>query len=84
MAGAAASTVQKSRALGSDASFSWLKLVAVVVEVTSTTGEAPVTVTVSWRLATFSSVLMVAVNPRPTRTPSRTTVPKPASSNVSL
>jgi hypothetical protein len=47
MAGAAASTVQKSRALGSDASFASPKLVEVVVAVTSTTGDSPLTVTVS-------------------------------------
>ena len=80
MAGAAASTVQKSRALGSEASFSWPKLVAVVVAVTSTTGDSPVTVTVSCRVATSMSVFTVAVKPRPTWTPSRTTVEKPASS----
>ena len=80
MAGAAASTVQKSRALGSAASRSWPKFVAVVVAVTSTTGDSPVTVTVSCRVATLISVLTVAVKPRPTRTPSRTTVPKPVSS----
>jgi hypothetical protein len=80
IAGEAASTVQKSRAFGSAASRSWPKLVAVVVALTSTTGDSPDTVTVSCRLATRISVLTVAVKPRPTRTPSRTTVPKPVSS----
>ncbi|MEZ5285861.1 MAG: hypothetical protein R2712_13850 [Vicinamibacterales bacterium] len=81
-AGAAASTVQKSRELGSADSFSWPKLVAVVVAVTSTTGDSPVTVTVSSSVATRSSVFTVAVKPRPTRTASRMTVPNPASSYV--
>ena len=38
------------------------------------------TVTVSVNDATFSSAFTVAVNPRPTRMPSRLTVEKPASS----
>ena len=80
MAGAAASIAQKSRALGSAASCSSSKLVAVFVDVTSTTGDCPVTVTVSCSDATFNSVLTVAVNPRPTRMPSRTTVENPPSS----
>ena len=66
MAGVAASTVQKSRALGSAARRSWPKLVAVVVFDTSTTGDSPVTVTVSCKVATRISVLTVAVNPSPT------------------
>ena len=56
-AGAAASTVQKSRAFGSAARRCSPKLAADVVDVTSTTGEAPLTVTVSWRLATPSSTV---------------------------
>ncbi len=80
MAGDAASTVQKSRAFGRDASRSEPKLAAVLVLETSTTGDAPVTVTVSCKVATVSSVFTVAVNPRPTLTPSRLTVPNPASS----
>jgi hypothetical protein len=59
-------------------------LVDVAVELTSTTGDSPETVTVSCRVATCSSALMVAVNPSPTRMPSRTTVLNPLSSYVIL
>jgi hypothetical protein len=54
----------------------------VVVVETSTTGDSPLTVTVSWSEATRMSMFTVAVKPSPTRTPSRTIVPKPASSYV--
>ena len=84
MAGEAASTAQKSRAFGKAASRSSPKFDAVVVVETSTTGDAPVTVTVSCRVATASSMFTVAVKPRPTLTPSRLTVPNPASSQTSL
>ena len=57
IAGAAARIVQKSRAFGSAASLSSPKLVADVVDVTSTTGDAPLTVTVSCSDATFMSVV---------------------------
>ena len=49
---------------------------------TSTTGLSPVTVTVSSRLPTPSSALMVAVKPEVNCTPSRTTVLNPTSVNV--
>ena len=49
MAGAAARIAQKSRALGSEASCFASKLVAVLVEATSTTGDCPLTVTDSVR-----------------------------------
>jgi hypothetical protein len=55
-------------------------LVEVAVEVTSTTGDSPLTVTVSWSVATPSSAFTVAVNPSVTRMRSRTTVPKPLNS----
>src|SRR5882724_1143267 len=71
---------QKSRALGSDSSCLASKIVAVFVDDTSTTGDAPLTVTVSWSDATFSSTLTVAVNPTPMLMPSRITMPKPPSS----
>ena len=51
-----------------------------LVEVTSTTGDWPVTVTLSAIDASVSSAFTVAVNPRPTRMPSRTTVLNPVSS----
>ena len=59
-------------------------MVAVLVDVMSTTGDAPLTVTVSVSDATFSSAFTVAVKPRPTRMPSRLTVENPASSYVIL
>ena len=80
IAGDAASTVQKSRALGRADRRSSPKFDAVVVVETSTTGDSPLTVTVSWRLATASSMFTVAVNPRPTLMASRFTVPNPPSS----
>src|SRR5438445_8681708 len=83
-AGAAARIDQKSRALGSDASSFASKLVDVFVDVTSTTGDWPVTVTLSDIDATVSSAFTVAVKPRPTRMPSRTTELKPVSSYVIL
>ncbi len=80
IAGDAASTAQKSRALGSADSRCSPKFDAVVVVEMSTTGDSPLTVTVSCRLATASSMFTVAVKPRPTLMPSRFTVPKPPSS----
>src|SRR5476649_565550 len=79
-AGACAMIDQKSRALGSDSSCLASKMVAVLVDDTSTTGEAPLTVTVSCSDATFSSTLTVAVKPTLMLIPSRITVPKPPSS----
>ena len=80
MAGAAARIAQKSRALGRAASCCESKLVDVFVVATSTTGDWPLTVTLSVSEAIFSSTFTAAVKPRPTRIPSRTTVEKPASS----
>src|SRR4029453_10612834 len=80
MAGAAARIDQKSRALGSDASSFASKFVDVFVDVMSTTGDWPLTVTLSVSDATFISAFTVAVKPRPTRMPSCVTVEKPASS----
>ena len=71
---------QRSRALGSDSSCLASKIVAVLVDEMSTTGDAPLTVTVSWRDASFRSTLTVAVKPTPMLMPSRMTVPKPPSS----
>ena len=45
--------------------------------VTSTTGEAPLTTTVSSRLAGLSVALMVAVNPTSSLIPSRLKLPNP-------
>ena len=52
MPGACAIAAQTSRAFGISVSSSLVKLVPIVVVVVSTTGEAPVTVTVSCRVAT--------------------------------
>src|SRR5258708_3651119 len=79
-AGACAMIDQKSRALGSDSSCLASKMVAVLVDVTSTTGDAPLIVTVSWSEATLSSTFTVAVKPTPTLMPSRITPPNPPSS----
>ena len=54
------------------------------VEVTSTTGDAPVTVIVSSRAPTPSSAFSVAVNSDGRMTPSRLNVLKPVSVNVTL
>ena len=51
---------------------------------TSTTGLSPVTVTVSSRLPTDSSVLIVAVKPEVNCRPSRTTVENPTRENVTV
>jgi len=51
-----------------------------LVDDTSTTGDAPLTVTVSWSEATFSSTFTVAVKPTLMLIPSRITVPNPPSS----
>ena len=52
--------------LGSAASFAASKLVETVIDCVSTTGEAPLTVTASSRLATFIEMFSVAVKPAPT------------------
>ena len=49
---------------------------------TSTIGEAPETVTVSSSVPTASSAVTVAVNDADSRMPSRRTVRKPVSMNV--
>ena len=54
------------------------------MDVTSTTGDWPLTVTLSATVAGFISVFTVAVKPTLTRMPSRITVPNPASSNFSV
>jgi hypothetical protein len=56
---------------------SCVKLVCTLVFCASTTGDAPVTVTVSARLANCSCTLSVAANPTLTTICSRTTVVKP-------
>ena len=73
-----------SRALGRLASVFASKFVVMAVDCVSTTGDAPVTVTFSLSDASCSSPLTVAVKPSATRMPSRTSVPNPVSSNVTL
>ena len=50
----------------------------------STIGDSPVTVRVSSSVPTFMSTLMVAVKSDVSSTPSRTTLPKPGSENVTV
>ena len=57
--------------------------VATLQETVTVTGESPVTVTVSCSVASASSAFTLAVKPSETSTPSRLTVRKPASSNIS-
>src|SRR5216683_495101 len=80
MAGACAMIDQKSRAFGSDSSCFASNTVAVRVEDTSTTGDAPLTVTDSCSDATVSSTFTVAVKPTLMLMPARITVPNPESS----
>src|SRR5437867_8368667 len=83
-AGVTASSAHMSRAFGSDCSCSILKFCCVRVVDVSMTGEAPVTVTVSWSDATFISTFSVAVNPSRISIPSCLIVLKPGSSNVTV
>ena len=76
----APATQQILRQLNVSAQAAASKLVDVLVVATSTTGDWPLTVTLSVSEAIFSSTFTAAVKPRPTRIPSRTTVEKPASS----
>ena len=69
-----------SRAFGISVSSSFVKFVPTCVVEVSTTGEAPVTVTVSCRVATFNCWSTESVWLMTTRTPSRLTFWKPASS----
>ena len=50
----------------------------------STMGDSPVTVSVSSSVPTFMSTLIVAVKSDVSSTPSRTTLPKPGSENVTV
>ena len=69
-----------SRALGSEASCCWSKLVWMRVADVSMTGDWPLTVTVSCSVATPASTLTWALKPSVMRMPSRTTFWNPASS----
>jgi hypothetical protein len=59
-------------------------VVEMDVDCVSTTGDAPVTVTFSWRAAMPMVTLIVAVKFAERRTPSRITVEKPGRSKASL
>jgi hypothetical protein len=59
-------------------------LFATLVDCTSTTGVAPLTVMLSFTDPGLISALTVAMKPTPTRIPSRAIEPKPESSKVSL
>ena len=78
--GVEASSDHMSRAFGSEASWVWSKLVWIRVAEVSMTGDWPLTVTVSCRVATPSETFTWALNPSVIRTPSRTTFWNPASS----
>ncbi len=80
MPGACDIAAQMSRALGISVSSSLVKLVPIAVVEVSTTGDAPVTVTVSCRVATFKRWSTVSVWLITTRIPSRLTLWKPVSS----
>jgi hypothetical protein len=71
-----------SRAVGMASSNSVPKLTPRVVDFVSTTGLAPVMVTVSWSVDRFNFVLISTLRPACTMMPSRTTFVKPVSSKV--
>jgi hypothetical protein len=79
-AGVTASSDHMSRPFGIDCSESSLKFCTTRVAVVSMTGDSPVTVTVSSRVASASSMLMLAVNPSVIWMFSRRTVLNPGSS----
>ena len=81
--GVAASRAHMSRPLGIESSCSSLKFCCTRVAVVSITGETPETVTVSYKVASARSAFTLAVKPSEIWMPSRFTVLKPASSNVS-
>ena len=70
--------------LGIVASFFESKLVEIFVAWVSTTGDSPLTVTVSSSEPTFNSAFTVAVNPVVNAIPSRLTVPKPGKEKVTV
>ena len=72
--GVFAAIAKKSRAPGRLASLSLSKWVVTTVDETSTTGAAPLTVTLSSTVPGLNSTLTVAVKPSPTWMPSRTIV----------
>ena len=82
--GVFARIAKKSREPGRLASFSLSKCVVTSVDERSTTGDAPLTVTLSLTAPGLISALTVAVKPSPTWMPSRTMVAKPANSKVSV
>ena len=84
MPGACAMAAQMSRALGMSFSSSLVKLVPIAVVEVSTTGEAPVTVTVSCSVATCICMSTVSVWLMTTRTSGRLTVLNPVSSKSML
>ena len=61
---------------------SWVKTRCWVEACTSTIGDSPVTVTVSCNVPTRMSALTVAMNVPASSMPSRLTVEKPPSANV--
>ena len=72
------------RAAGSSSSTARDSTVCLVADCMSTSGDSPVTVIDSSSVPTFSSALIVAVKSVVSTMPSRFTVPKPASANVTV
>ena len=70
--------------LGSDSSSLVFSVSCLRMLVVSTTGAAPLTVIVSDNDPTCIAMLTVAVNPVPSTIPSRLTVEKPSSANVTV
>ena len=73
-----------SRADGMLCSDSWLNRVFLPVSRRSTSGDSPVTVTVSWSWEISIAALICALKPISIRIPSRTTVLNPPSSNFTV
>ena len=81
MPGVCSMMTHGSRAFGIFSSTSFVKLAASVVDFVSTTGLAPVTVTVSCTVESSSLALISALNPAWMMTSLRTTFLKPVRSN---
>jgi len=77
-------SVKYCRELGRFWTASWSSTICFLVLAVSTRGVSPVTVIVSSTAPTFMSALTVAVNVPVSSTPSRLTVLKPVSANVTV
>jgi hypothetical protein len=72
------------REVGTAVRISWERRAPTFVFSTSTVGDEPLTVTVSWRDASFIAASTVTVSRTGTTMPSRTSGAKPASSNFNV